>query len=172
MLENTRVGYARQMARNVLKKYSINVPPVDIKQILTGYGYEYLELDTFPDNLDALFINIDGISYAAVNKKHHPNRKNFSVAHELGHILMNHDLNYYKITFTIDNPPNTDSHKKTEKIFENEANIFAGELLVPLDMLKKEFKKNSDIPTLASIFEVSTQTLSIKVKDHMSILYK
>ncbi len=172
MLEKIRVGYARKMAREVINKYSITQPPIIINDILEGYGFQYLEVESFPEKLDALFVYNNGVSYAAVNKKHHLHRKKFSLAHELGHKLMNHDVNYYKISFTIDNPPDKDDHHRLEDIFEKEANIFAGELLVPLNMLKSEFKKNQDIPTLSNIFKVSQEVLSIRIKDHMGILYK
>jgi Zn-dependent peptidase ImmA (M78 family) len=172
MLEDLRVGYARKMAREVIKKFSITKLPVNMSIILEGYGFQYLEVESFPEKLDALFIFNNGISYAAVNKNHHLHRKKFSLAHELGHKLMNHDVNYYKSSFTIDNPPNKDEHHKLEDIFEKEANIFAGELLVPLNMLKSEFKKSQDIPSLSRIFEVSQEVMSIRIKDHMGILFK
>jgi len=172
MLEKARTAYCREMAREVIKKSLFKEPPIDIKQILNIYGFEYLEVDTFPDKLDALFLTHEGKHYAAVNKKNHPNRKNFSLAHELGHKLMNHTLEYYKTEITLDKPPDKYTHTQNEKIFETEANIFAGELLVPLKMLKIEYKKKPDIPELAKIFKVSDQVISKRISDHMGVLCK
>jgi Zn-dependent peptidase ImmA (M78 family) len=172
MLEETRYGYARQAAREVIKKCGINAPPVDIECILNTYGLQYMEVETFPDGLDALFVLIEGVLYVAVNKHHHIHRKRFSAAHELGHRIMNHEVSYYQSVFTIDDPPDKRDHRRTEKIFEQEANAFAGELLVPLAMLKKEFKTTPDIPALAGIFNVSGEVLGIRIFDHMRELYK
>jgi Zn-dependent peptidase ImmA (M78 family) len=172
MLEKARYGYARQVARKVIKKCGITAPPVDIKCILNSYGLQYIEVETFPDQLDALIATIDRVLYVAVNKHHHIHRKRFSAAHELGHRLMNHEVSYYINAFTIDDPPDKRDHCRIEKIFEQEANAFAGELLVPLAMLKKEFRKTPDIPALARIFNVSGEVLGIRIFDHMRELYK
>jgi Zn-dependent peptidase ImmA (M78 family) len=172
MLEETRYGYARQTAREVIKKCGITTPPVNIEYILNNNGLQYLEVETFPDQLDALIATIDDVLYTVVNKLHHIHRKRFSAAHELGHRIMNHEVSYYRSAFTIDDPPDKRDHYRIEKIFEQEANVFAGELLVPLAMLKKEFKTTQDIPELARIFNVSGEVLGIRIFDHMRELYK
>ena len=56
--------------------------------------------------------------------------------------------------------------------FETEANNFAGELLVPLAMLKKEFKKSNDLKQLSKIFWVSQHVAGISIKSHMTSLYQ
>jgi Zn-dependent peptidase ImmA (M78 family) len=73
---------------------------------------------------------------------------------------------------TIDNPPITKNHFDTEATFETEANIFAGELLVPLKMLKREFGKTNKIEELSRKFLVSQQVMSIAISNHMQSLYK
>lgn len=172
-MEKSRIGYARKMARKVLKDCRITGPPVDLKVILAKKGYGYVEVDNFPDKVDAFFLKNenDGKTYAAVNANHHPHRQRFSLAHELGHILLNHDLNYYQAYVTIDEPPTEKTHTATEAAFEAEANNFAGELLVPLAMLKEEFKKTNDLKQLSKIFLVSQHVASISIKSHMASLY-
>ncbi len=82
-MEKARIGYARQIARKMLNDSRISAPLVDLKIILEKKGFEYLEVDTFFDAVDALFLEQDGIYYAAVNPKHHPHRQQFSLAHEI-----------------------------------------------------------------------------------------
>ena len=171
-MEKARVGYARQMARKVLSDAKIVELPVDLKILLEKKGYEYLEVDSFLDSIDALFLKEDGVFYAAVNAKHHPNRQRFSLAHELGHILLNHNPSYYNPGVSLDNPPTSQTHTSAEKMFEQEANAFAGELLVPLEMLKKEFKKTKDVGELSKTFFVSSAVMTIAISNHMSQLYK
>ena len=66
-------------------------------------------------------------------------------------------------------PPLTKSLKKLLKnYFEEEANLFARELLVPYSFLKQAiFHYNiRDIHSLAEFFNVSEQVMSIKVQQY------
>ncbi len=173
-MEKARKGYTRNMARKVLEDCDITAPPVDLKKVLDQKGYQYIEVDTFLNNIDAIFLKNenDGQIYACVNANHHLHRQRFSLAHEFGHILLYHDLNYYRFNVTIDNPPITKNHFDTEATFETEANIFAGELLVPLKMLKREFRKTNKIEELSRKFLVSQQVMSIAISNHIQSLYK
>jgi len=155
-----------------LKDCGIKEPPIDLKQLLEKQGYDYIEVDTFPKKVDALFIETGNECYFAVNSCHHLHRKRFSVAHEFGHIYLKHNLCYYDIGITIDNPPEDLTHHSSEDAFEKEANAFAGELLIPLEMLKKEFSKTPEIQPLANTFLVSQQAMGAAISNHMRSLYK
>jgi Zn-dependent peptidase ImmA (M78 family) len=93
------------------------------------------------------------------------------LAHELGHILLRHNLTYYESLVSLDNPPTEKLHTPTESFFETEASSFAGELLVPLDILKMEFKKTRDLQELSRIFVVSKEVIGIAISNHMNSLY-
>ena len=74
---------------------------------------------------------------------------------------------------SIDNPPSGEevvciNTKKSPE--EAEADFFAGELLVPLELLKAE--PNKQIPHLSKVFAVSEQVVSIAVSRHMNALFK
>lgn len=172
-MDKPRYGYARKMARKVLNDFQSVALPIDLKLLLRHKGYEYIEVDSFLDDVDALFLRSDndGKTYAAVNANHHVHRQRFSLAHEFGHIMMNHDLNYYQPYITIDDPPTNKTHTNAEAALEKEANAFAGELLVPLEMLKSAFRKSPDIKDLARTFWVSQQVVSIAVSNHLNSLY-
>jgi Zn-dependent peptidase ImmA (M78 family) len=71
---------------------------------------------------------------------------------------------------SIDNPPSDDIGTTTKSAAEIEADLFAGELLVPLEMLKQHVYKG--IPELSRIFLVSEQVISIAISTHMKALYK
>jgi Zn-dependent peptidase ImmA (M78 family) len=159
-MERPRIGFARQVARGILKHCGIQKPPVDIQQIVSKLGYTYIEVPTFPDNVGAVFLEHDGEQYAAVNANHGSQQKRFSVAHEIGHIRMGHNSEYHDEPSSLDNPPTGETHSERERAFEREANAFAAELLVPLEMLKVEFKKTQDIDALAEVFFVSTHVIT------------
>lgn len=87
-------------------------------------------------------------------------RKRFTIAHEIGHIVLKHfERSEFIYVF----------HKgECQNYFEEEANLFAGELLVPYSFLKQAiFHYNiRDIHSLAKFFNVSEQVMSIKVQQY------
>jgi Zn-dependent peptidase ImmA (M78 family) len=54
---------------------------------------------------------------------------------------------------------------------EREANVFAGELLVPLAMLKKACADGIDLARLGEIFVVSQEVATIAVQTHLRSLH-
>lgn len=171
-MDRKRIGFCRGRARKILQEFNIVQLPIDIKSILESKGYIYIEVD-FIENIDAMFLKKNSRLYIGVNKKHSNTRKRFSLAHELGHKELFHNLSYYTSTPSIDRPPENPymEHKKNHKILEAEANEFAGELLVPLEMLKKQYSKSKDLNLLAKIFDVSPAVLSIRVSSQ-GLLFK
>jgi len=115
MVDKPRIGFARQLARKILKDCSIIQPPVNLQNIVSKLGYIYIEVPNFPDRVDALFIEKDREKYIAVNADHHPHRKRFSTAHELGHIQMGHTLEYYDEPISMENPITEKIHSEKEK---------------------------------------------------------
>lgn len=167
-----RTLFVKAMAQRVLKECGAFAPPVDLKRIVEIKGYVYMEVETFPDEVSALFIAKDGKNYALVNARHHVHRRRFSLAHELGHILLNHIVEDLEEVPSIDAPPESMRHYTAGDPREKEANIFASALLMPIDMLKKEYAKGADIEKLAAIFAVSQQAMTISVMNNLAALTK
>src|SRR5579863_1263022 len=168
-MSQVRNQFVRQMARKILAESKVKVPPVDLLLILSTHGIGYEEVDDFPDTVDALIVEDGSKVYAAVNARQHLHRRRFSLAHELGHYFMHRD-GMPEEAITIDNPPSDDMGEVTKSPAETEADLFAGELLVPLEMLKLHVQKG--IPELSGIFLVSEQVISISISRHMKTLYK
>lgn len=164
-----RTSFIRQMAKKILSESRIQQPPVDLRAIASKHGIEYVEMDEFPDTVDALIIEDGAKVYAAVNKKQHVHRQRFSLAHELGHYFL-HKGGIPEDPVTIDNPPNDDWEEGTKDPAEREADLFAGELLVPLPMLKQHKSKN--LGELSAVFLVSEQVISIALTRHYNSLFK
>jgi Zn-dependent peptidase ImmA (M78 family) len=157
------------MAKKILVESKIKAPPVDLLQILTAHGIGYEEVDEFPDTVDALIIE-DGMKfYAAVNARQHLHRQRFSLAHELGHYFL-HRNGMPEDAVTIDNPPTGEDEMAApaKSPAEIEADLFAGELLVPVEMLKGHISKG--LPELSKLFLVSEQVVSIAIMRHYKSL--
>jgi len=168
-MSQVRNQFVRQMARKILAESKVKSPPVDLLQILSTHGIAYEEVEDFPDTVDALIVEDGPKIYAAVNARQHPHRRRFSLAHELGHYFMHRD-GMPEEPITIDNPPSDGLGAATKSPAEIEADLFAGELLVPLEMLKPHVQKG--IPELSKLFLVSEQVISIAISRHMKALYK
>ena len=75
-------------------------------------------------------------------------RQRFTIAHELGHLLLRHTKGYG--VFNLD----------SKDVNEKEANIFAAELLIPSNMLKNDIRKRiKDPKVLARRYEVSIEAM-------------
>lgn len=163
MEERPRIGFVREMARKVLKKYSVAQPGTPLEQIGRGENLNIVPR-RWPDSVGGLLLRSERI--IGVNANHHPNRQRFSIAHEMGHYFLNHTLDEYETGITLDNPP---IGHDPSKVQNKEADEFANELLVPLSIAKSAFKTVRDVDTLAKMFQVSTQVMFIALSKHRLI---
>ena len=147
------VGRARQCARNLLKKHAVRSVPIDVLNLIgkEAPGYRIIYEENWPDRLSGLTNKVQKI--IRINKNHPPLRQRFSLAHELGHICLDHDL---VLAERIEG-------EEVKNELEKEADEFAAELLMPIDIFKKAFKANTDLETLAEVFEVSTTAVSVRL---------
>lgn len=109
--------------RNYLK---ISQGPVDnIVQILERNGVVVLFIDVDNDKFDGLtMFTSKQIPIIWINKNIPADRKRFSLAHELGHLVMH---------------LRSDDLEKKEKQKEDEANLFAAEFLLPRKECQEDF---------------------------------
>lgn len=152
------VGRARQCARSLLKKHGIVSTPVDVLKLSAaeapGFCVTYEE--GWPDRLSGLTNRAQ--KTIRINKNHHPLRQRFSLAHELGHICLNHDFLLHDRI----------EEEDVKKEFEREADEFASELLMPIDMFKKAFRANPNLVVLSETFQVSPAAISVRaIKLHL-----
>ncbi len=146
------VGRARAVARNILNKHKISSPPVDVPALIAAEapGFRVIYEEGWPDHLSGLTSRAE--QTIRINKKHPPLRQRFTLAHELGHICLEHET---ILSDRID-------EETIGKECEREADEFAGELLMPIEMFKRAFRSNPNLETLAEMFQVSTTAVSVR----------
>ena len=87
----------------------------------------------------------------------HPNRQRFSIAHELGHYILDH------------NPVYSDAEPEEistpTSINEREANAFAAELLMPEEWVREDWKELKNSSQMAIRYIVSDQSMWIRLED-------
>ena len=142
-------------ALRVLDKYGITEPVVDVVEIANGEGIKIKEVEMPEEykNVAGFYDKKEKTIFIAVNDT--PQRKLFSVAHELGHIFLNHQnaTVLYRIT-------REDTNYSKE---EREANSFAAHLLMPEYMINEYMDKydlrRSDYKIMAKMFGVPEKSM-------------
>jgi Zn-dependent peptidase ImmA (M78 family) len=151
-----RIGYCRDMARKILRESQSLRVPVPIDNIAKHYGFKVVPLDQPAEQFSGILHK--GKRAIGINKSHHPVRQRFSLAHELGHFFLDHP--------TVDEILPDDLEMIERKTYEAEADEFAGELLVPRELLKELLKQNQDIEFLREQFNVSRHVIVIQLTKH------
>ena len=159
-------SYARKMARKVLKDYKLNQVPTDLKKLVEGLGLKFIELND-PEDIDGAILEIEGKPKMAVlNTTKSITRQRFTLAHELGHIFLNHTKRDVYDGETSRENEGEFSSKSSKPPKETEADIFASELLIPYEQLKKHADKLGDLDGLAELFQVSKQAMTIAITNY------
>ena len=149
-------------ARELLDRCDISDPPVDLSDITDDLRVPLIYW-RFPDALSALIVEVeDGEFVIGVNEDQHPNRRRFSIAHELGHAVLRHQAGYYLEFFDSDlgEPPN---YRYPD---EREANAFAAALLMDERWLREDWASGMRNPNaLATRYCVSPEAMSFRLKN-------
>jgi Zn-dependent peptidase ImmA (M78 family) len=160
---------AQRAAQKLLLKHNVSEPPVDVQKLAEELGAT-VQLERLDSNVSAILLRSpDGRATIGVNAEHHPNRRRFSIAHEIGHLLLHDDspgvfVDEYMVHFRADA-----SSRQTDPK-EIEANYFAGALLMPEHTLIDDVRArqidaldDGALRTLAERYSVSQQALTIRL---------
>jgi len=163
----------RLIVDNVLKETEMISIPIEVVAIANFYGFRVYEIP-MDDNVSGMIIsdkenikNFDTNKIIVVNANHAQTRKRFTVAHELGHyILQGQPQECYA---------HRDSGVYSEA--EKDANSFASALLMPekdvlneIEQLKSIYGNISDAAIEANIankFNVSKSAADVRIKKLM-----
>ncbi len=112
--------------------------------------------------------NENGKFEIVINKFHSPERKRFTLAHELGHYISflagSHSARFFQKNDTIsDKLFRSEEIPEENKAMEIEANDIAGELLMPKTSVETMVLKNYTKEDMAFMFEVSTDAMSVRL---------
>lgn len=131
-------------------------PVLNIFNLIESSGIIVIEFDDVTDKFDGVSLKTDkGIPVIIINKNFPNDRKRFTLAHELGHILMH-------ITGDFPVPNHRDEKQK-----EIEANRFASEFLMPEEGIKNSLIGLSlyDLAPLKKYWHTSKQSIIRRAKD-------
>ena len=147
-------------ARTIRDSCGVSTPQIEMEAVLEDLEVP-LYRRKFPDALSALVVDAGEDRYAiAVNSGHHPHRRRFSIAHELGHAVLRHECDYYLDYWGEDawEPPGY------RYFDEREANQFAAALLMDDRALRRDIANGMrDVHTLAKRYEVSEGAMNFRL---------
>lgn len=118
---------ARDLAWQILRREKIRALPVDVVEICRRLGIKVLEhAELAPEVGDGLSCVLAGEPYIFIRPGQSRQRCRFTVAHELGHVLLGH-VGKYRLV-------NREPSPQDDPV-EQAANIFAARLLAPACVL-------------------------------------
>lgn len=163
-------GRSEQSATAVLKELGIQAPPVPVEDIARHLGcqisYEPLDAD-----VSGLLFRDDERRVIGVNSRESRLRQRFTIAHELGHLLLHRGRPLIVEKLVLMNARSTKNVASASE--EREANRFAASLLMPARLVQEHAKHLigdqspvSDrwlVEQLAKHFQVSAQAMEYRL---------
>ncbi len=166
--EITNEEILKQVSK-VLSDNSVTDPPVRVDEIALNYVSRVVAVP-FPQAFQRVsgYIDLDnGAKQIVINRSDPTPRQAFTIAHELGHLILHADL-------LKDNPDYGILYRQSigelnENLAEKQANFFAANLLVPKILLDR-YERLMPVPNsesadkLAVIFGVSSEVMRYRFK--------
>jgi len=154
-------------ALGLLEEAGIKRPPVQPEVIARKLGARMLYTD-FEDEISGVLYRDKGATIIAVNSLHHPNRQRFTVAHEVGHLVLHHMDTHVDKAYRMVLRDSTSSQATDPR--EIEANQFAAELLMPETMVERDavrlltdVESQIGLEKLAKLYRVSPQAMAFRL---------
>lgn len=152
-----RYRFAQAKALEMWRVFGIESIPVDVNKIVKELGI-HLQGVEFQKADGSMRTYSDGIWVINYNKTHAEERQRFTIAHEFGHIVLEHSH--------LDGSTSQPVHDCQEK----EANTFARELLIPTPDLKKFVgDKNKTLEDISMRYAVSKEAAFYAVSNNKLI---
>jgi Zn-dependent peptidase ImmA (M78 family) len=159
--------------QELLAKLKIHTIPVPVTKIAKSLG-AIIQVSPLDDELSGLILIKNNTPIIGVNSQHHINRQRFTIAHEIGHLMLHrHFISNHIHVDRIFPALMRDSRSATGiDLIEREANQFAAGLLMPDDKLveyfgDKQFDIDDDEPIekIAKKFQVSKQAMMYRMRN-------
>lgn len=169
MKSSTRTAIESNVQK-LLATVDLDKPPIDLVKIARSLGVP-IRREVLPKEVSGFLYRQDGESLIVVNSKQPPKRQRFTIAHEIGHLMLDHKRDEihvdkaFLIKFRSDHPSSADD------LEEIQANAFAAALLMPKSMLQRDLKRyhngesmdDGALMALAERYDVSIQAFLIRL---------
>lgn len=154
----------KKITEAVLKNAGVESLPIPVEKIAEGLGMS-ISYAPSEEYSGMLVRKKDGSGkvLVGINSAESRERQRFTIAHEVGHFFLHKDLDVsvdYRMSYSAPKPPR-----------EQEADEFAGNLLMPKKLLVSDFDQiisnhsflETDLKNLAKKYAVSTEAMRIRL---------
>jgi Zn-dependent peptidase ImmA (M78 family) len=161
----------QKRAKDLVEEHGVTTAPVPVERIAKGLDAQ-LRFSPLDDELSGMVYVKDGTPIIGVNALHHPNRQRFTLAHEVGHLVLHRaeitrqihvDKGFQMLMRNVASATGIDE-------MEIEANFFAAALLMPEQFLVRSLQgqsfdidDESAVSTLAKEYKVSTAAMRFRL---------
>lgn len=147
--------------RKILTHFKVTGAPVPVEQIAEKMNIQINYAPSF--EYSGILIRKNGGALMGINTNESPARRRFTIAHELGHFFLENTT-----AVSIDYRDSSNRPEKT--IFEKRADDFAANLLMPRQLLVKDFKKlegsyEERLVILSERYQVSNEAMMWRLKN-------
>jgi Zn-dependent peptidase ImmA (M78 family) len=163
--------------KELLEEAGIRSAPVDPVALADRLGVE-VRPEIASDDISGGLYRVGGTAVIGVNARHHPNRQRFTIAHELGHLLLHEQDEFVDHGYVMEGTDlraprfmrNQISGEAID-VREMEANAFAANLLMPRHFIEKEVRdlplpvRSDEVENLARKFKVSQQAMTFRLQN-------
>lgn len=158
---------AREEARAVLKQHGVTSAPVPVDRIARQLGVR-VQFAPLDNDLSGMAHIRNGVVVVGVNSLHAPNRQRFTLAHELGHVVLHRSIleSAVHVDRVLLRDRTSSAGVDRQEI---EANAFASELLMPTDILNSLLggravilDDDKEVAALAKRFRVSESAMRFR----------
>ncbi len=154
-------------AEQLLVEAGLDTVPIPVEQVAVYLGIK-VELAELGEECSGVLVRNEGRAVIGVNQDHHPNRRRFSIAHEIAHFVLHKGDTYIDKGYLVHfRDRKSGSGTKQE---EMAANAFAAALLMPSKWVREAFKQHpfdltedEGLEKLARKFKVSPQAMTYRL---------
>jgi Zn-dependent peptidase ImmA (M78 family)/DNA-binding XRE family transcriptional regulator len=149
------------LARAQLLEPKVVQRPIDITRLANLCGVHVIPRDFPEDNISGLLIVLANGPVIGVHRWQNEGRQRFTVAHELGHHLLNHHDRFH---VDLASPSSGEGEGPLyDWRLEREANDFAANLLMPASLVRDAFQLTPTTRALAAEFGVSPLAMGYRL---------
>lgn len=164
-----------KQVRTLLKEAGVRSAPVDPVALAESMDVE-VRPEMVSDDVSGGLYRVGDTVIIGVNAGHHPNRQRFTIAHELGHLLLHDQGEFVDHGYLADDGGRPSPRFMRNQLSGNatdpteiEANAFAASLLMPRDLVVRAVRdlplpiRSEAVEDLARTFKVSQQAMTFRL---------
>jgi Zn-dependent peptidase ImmA (M78 family) len=160
---------AERKATQLLDKLGIKSAPIPVEDVARSLGADVV-YQAFEGDVSGMVYRDRNEKLVGVNSSHAPNRQRFTVAHEVGHLVLHEGTPVFVDSFE----GRINWRDGASAAEESEANAFAAELLMPRAFVGREVEKALQdrslspaqlIADMAKAFKVSQESMRYRLEN-------